>query len=192
MVKISGFNIMMVPAGLHWLVMPEVLIFNNNTFYTSTISFNSSQVNFPSNAKLRFMCDASGNSDYIFLDVIEFRGTTTPAAAADADGPILFSNTSHGEMLTDDLLPDDYEALQNYPNPFNPTTTISFTLGNASVISLEVFNIQGQKVATLATGSYSAGTHAVEFDASDLSSGVYLYRLTTDENVETKKMLLLK
>jgi len=81
---------------------------------------------------------------------------------------------------------------QNYPNPFNPTTNISFTLPEASDVSLEVFNMQGQRVAAIAGGTMAAGSHNVSFDAANLSSGIYLYRLTAGAFTATNKMMLVK
>ncbi len=89
-------------------------------------------------------------------------------------------------------LPKSYSLSQNYPNPFNPVTEIKFALPRSVDIRLEVFNVLGQKVATLADGRCDAGEHTVIWNASRQASGVYLYRLTAGEFVETKKMLLLK
>ena len=89
-------------------------------------------------------------------------------------------------------LPDTYVLDQNYPNPFNPSTMIRFALPEASVVQLDVFNITGQFVGRLANGSMGAGWHSVEFDASTLSSGIYLYRLTAGEQTITRKMMLVK
>lgn len=80
----------------------------------------------------------------------------------------------------------------NYPNPFNPCTSIEFALPEAVKVRLEVFNIRGQKVATLVDGHLNAGEHSVLWDASDAASGVYLYRLTAGDFVEARKMMLLK
>ncbi len=94
-------------------------------------------------------------------------------------------------------LPEGYELEQNYPNPFNPTTRIAFTLPSAQRAKLQVFNVQGRLVKTLIDGEMEAGSHAVEWHATDdsgapVASGVYLYRLTTAQGSVTKKMSLVK
>ena len=89
-------------------------------------------------------------------------------------------------------LPQNYALSQNYPNPFNPTTKINYSLPEATKVSLEVYNLLGRKVMELVNGQQSAGYHTATFDASGLSSGVYLYKLTTPSFTETKKMLLIK
>ena len=93
--------------------------------------------------------------------------------------------------------PPSHESLEvvllgNFPNPFNPTTEISFSLPWASHVKLEIFNVMGQKVATLVDGRREAGEHVVQWDGSAVASGVYLYRLQTGDFVDTKKMILLK
>ena len=90
------------------------------------------------------------------------------------------------------VLPTEFSLGQNYPNPFNPQTAINFALPEPSIISLEVYNVMGQKVTTLAEGQWNAGIHQITWDASTVASGVYFYRLSTEDFVETKKMVLLK
>ena len=90
--------------------------------------------------------------------------------------------------------PAGFSLGQNYPNPFNPSTNISYTLGVNSTVSLRVFDMLGRQVATLVGGErQSAGTYTASFDASKLSSGMYIYQLSTAEGVQlTRKMMLIK
>ncbi|MCE1187686.1 MAG: choice-of-anchor A family protein [Ignavibacteria bacterium] len=81
---------------------------------------------------------------------------------------------------------------QNYPNPFNPTTTIRYTIAEDCNVRLEVFNITGQLVRTLVQNAQHKGQYAVSFNASNLSSGMYIYRITAGANVQTRKLMLLK
>ena len=89
-------------------------------------------------------------------------------------------------------LPTDYSLSQNYPNPFNPTTKIQYSLTATTNVKLSVYNIMGQEVMQLVNEDQTAGKYIVDFDAQNLQSGVYFYRLQTGKFVETKKMLLLK
>ncbi|MBU0507203.1 T9SS type A sorting domain-containing protein, partial [bacterium] len=86
----------------------------------------------------------------------------------------------------------EYALYQNYPNPFNPTTQIRFDLAEAGLVRLTIYNLTGQEVATLLNGSLAAGPHAVEFDARDLPSGMYLYRLEAADFSAVRKMMLMK
>ena len=88
--------------------------------------------------------------------------------------------------------PKEFELNQNYPNPFNPSTNIQYALPVDAQVSLVIYNALGQKVMELVNGQKSAGYHTATFNASALSSGVYLYRLTTPSFTQTKKMLLIK
>lgn len=100
------------------------------------------------------------------------------------------TTTSIGEPRSE--LPAKMKLRQNYPNPFNPTTTISFELAKAKNINLEVFDLLGQHVSTLASGVLEAGEHTVMFFAGHLSSGLYVYRLQSDEGIQTRFMTLIK
>jgi hypothetical protein len=94
--------------------------------------------------------------------------------------------------IEDEVLPTALELDQNYPNPFNPTTAISYSLNEAMPVQLSVFNMNGQKVATLVNSTQNAGSYNVNFNASNLASGLYIYRLTTPMGSITRKMTLMK
>ncbi|MFW6348055.1 MAG: T9SS type A sorting domain-containing protein, partial [Cyclonatronaceae bacterium] len=110
--------------------------------------------------------------------------------------PVVFFNNEeeHDTVVPVSGLPQKLALGQNYPNPFNPSTMISYELPESSHIRLRVFNMQGQEVARLAGGYQSAGVHRINFDASALASGVYMYRLeATDAGVAlSRKMTLIK
>jgi len=88
--------------------------------------------------------------------------------------------------------PNTYELNQNYPNPFNPSTLIRYAIPEAGIVSLRVYNLLGEEVATLVDGFKNAGGYEVTFDAFSLSSGIYFYQINSDNFTSTKKMMLLK
>jgi len=90
------------------------------------------------------------------------------------------------------LVPEEYTLMQNYPNPFNPSTTIKYQLPNSGIVTLKVYDILGKEVASLVNEEKSLGRYVVNFNASLLASGVYLYRLMVNDYVDVKKMILLK
>lgn len=92
----------------------------------------------------------------------------------------------------DDIQISSFELNQNYPNPFNPSTKISYTLGERSNVTLKVFDVLGREVASLVNTTQEAGKHEVNFDAQNLSSGLYIYTLSAGSFTQSKKMMLLK
>ncbi len=111
----------------------------------------------------------------------------------DYNGTFDYSNVVEADVVA----PTVFALEQNYPNPFNPSTTINFSLAVDSKVSLKVFNVLGQEVASLVNGQLSAGSQKISFDASSLNSGVYFYRLDADgidgqKFSSTKKMILTK
>ncbi len=99
---------------------------------------------------------------------------------------------SVGQSAADAVAPGDFQLLQNYPNPFNPSTSIRYSLAHKSAVQLVVFNTLGQQVATLVQGEQQAGYHEILFDASDMPSGVYIYRLTAGEDSAAKRFVVLR
>jgi len=93
---------------------------------------------------------------------------------------------------SNDNIPGRYHLLQNYPNPFNPVTTIEFNLDQSTDVTVSVYNPLGQKVKTIVNSRQPAGEYQINFDASDLASGVYFYRIKAGNFVKVNKMLLMK
>ncbi|MCD8479841.1 MAG: T9SS type A sorting domain-containing protein [Candidatus Cloacimonetes bacterium] len=101
------------------------------------------------------------------------------------------------DIIHDTIPPVGFELKANYPNPFNPNTTISFNLKEASEISLEIYNVYGQRIKVLSSGSYRAGENSVSWDGTDsgnrpVASGIYFYQLRTPKGLDTRKCVLLK
>jgi N-acetylmuramoyl-L-alanine amidase len=118
-------------------------------------------------------------------------------------------NENTGELYFDDLrvvnkttvgvddeeisgIPSDYILEQNYPNPFNPSTQIRFGIPQSGLVKLDIYNLLGQKITTLINEEMSSGYHSVDFNAGDISSGIYVYSLSVNDFVTSKKMVLLK
>jgi len=131
-------------------------------------------------------------SSYTFTDNVAKFGAAVynyRLKQIDFDGTAKYYNLSQNVEIT---APKTFALEQNFPNPFNPTTSISFSLPTESKVSLEVYDVLGKVVRTLVNENRAAGSYTVTFDASNLSSGVYFYRLTAGENTLLKKMNLMK
>ena len=105
----------------------------------------------------------------------------------DTDGQFEYS-----DVVEVEIMPAQFELSQNYPNPFNPSTTIRFSLPKETQLKINIYNMLGELVETLAEGTYEAGYHKVTFNASSLPSGAYIYRIESSDFVQVRKMVLLK
>jgi hypothetical protein len=104
--------------------------------------------------------------------------------------PGIINSIDGGKGLN--IVPTKLTLSQNYPNPFNPTTTIEYSISKSSQVTLKVFNMLGKEVTTLVNKKQTAGEHSVKFDASNLASGVYLYKIKAGNTTIAKKMVLIK
>ncbi|MCH8568529.1 MAG: DUF4397 domain-containing protein [Balneolales bacterium] len=133
------------------------------------------------------------------------RGFLNPEENMDGPGFGLIAVLINGVVIPLELVPSSldpieavngFELAQNYPNPFNPVTNIQFSLAENADVKLEVFNLQGQRVATLAQGKFNQGAHTVSFSAEHLASGLYIYRLSAAFSrttfTQSRKMMLVK
>jgi len=93
---------------------------------------------------------------------------------------------------TDNVLPTEFVLNQNFPNPFNPTTKISYSIPKTSPVEITVFDLLGNKIVKLVDEVKSPGNYEINFDAAELSSGIYFYRLQSNEIIRTKKLMLIK
>ncbi|MEX2604908.1 MAG: carbohydrate-binding protein, partial [Gracilimonas sp.] len=150
---------------------------NNTGSWNTFIEFSTDvdSVNGRHDVYLRF----TGNEDEELLRLKQFRFTPRRV-------PISTTNEVKSEI------PGTVKLNQNYPNPFNPNTVISYQLPMSSKVSIKVFDMLGREVATLVDEQISAGEHRVSFDASTLSSGMYIYRINAGDFVQSRKMMLIK
>ncbi|MBX2975240.1 MAG: T9SS type A sorting domain-containing protein [Ignavibacteriaceae bacterium] len=169
---------------LNWQTATEQ---NNHGFEIERISNNENW------EKIAFV-NGNGNSNspktYSFTDEsLSFGKYSYRLKQIDNDGSFTYSESVEIEI---ENIPTEYTLYQNYPNPFNPSTTIKFGLPKDSKVILEVYNIIGEKVTTLINQEMSAGYHNVNFTGSELSTGIYIYRITANEFTSTKKFILMK
>ncbi|WP_421773442.1 BspA family leucine-rich repeat surface protein [Gracilimonas sp.] len=140
------------------------------------------------NGELAITARADADTFFVAIQVSNTDGITSLDTMEVRTDPNFITSA---EMMA--ALPDEFELNQNYPNPFNPTTVIRYGVPQSSEVRLEVFDMLGRKVATLVNGERQrAGWHQVNFDASRLASGMYLYRIVAGKYVQTKKMMLIK
>ncbi len=149
------------------------------------------QTNHPFAFTTRMAYDATANgSDGIVMGDENYDIVFVPSGAMQQPVDIVDNDDGY-------LLPTKFTLSQNYPNPFNPATTIEYNVPSRSQVTVEIFNVLGQKIRTLVDETKPAGKYSITWDGDDLngqavSTGIYLYRFQTDDIVKTKKMILLK
>ncbi|MEO6693886.1 MAG: T9SS type A sorting domain-containing protein [Ignavibacteria bacterium] len=152
-------------------------------------------------ARMRLQTSAETLKD-VSLDLVNRSGPENPYTKifSYADNKII-DITNHEEMVSDNLqipnnsssqIPREFAIAQNYPNPFNPSTSISFDIPSLSEVSLSVFDLTGREIASLVNETLEPGSYSYKWNASQLSSGIYFYRIKAGSFVQTKKMVLIK
>jgi len=177
--SVNGAN-----AVLQWITATEL---NNHGFEVQRKNKNSNWINV---SFVNGNGTSTEKSIYSYTDIdlhpgkYEYR-----LKQVDYDGKYTYSPVISVEI---GLTPGKFELAQNYPNPFNPVTTISFTIGASSFVSLKIFDVLGNEIEMLVNEEMQPGAYSKSFSASKFASGVYYYRLSAGGYVDTKKMLLLK
>ncbi|MBK7631711.1 MAG: T9SS type A sorting domain-containing protein [Ignavibacteriales bacterium] len=178
-------NILSIPGNINGARIIEISI-NNNGDYVA-ISLN----------KIFFSSDQGNtwNSESFPLETLTslfFSDSNTGWITG--QNSLVLKNTNSGitNIKTIDNWIDNYSLSQNYPNPFNPTTKISYSIATAGIVSLKIYDILGREVSTLVNEEKSAGRYEVNFNASQLASGVYFYQIKAGSFTQTKKLMLLK
>jgi hypothetical protein len=143
------------------------------------------------------------DSGFVFLDTLSFGAQLADVSygrTPDGDAKLTYftsptpgySNVIENSIENDIILPEEFVLNQNYPNPFNPTTTISYRIGSIADVELSIFDMSGKKVTTLVREVQATGSYKLIWDASNLASGIYFYRLQAGTYIDTKKMILMK
>ncbi len=163
-------QISITDAPSRWTVHPSSGSISAGGFRDIAISFNSEGL---AEGNYQGQLNINSNAGDV---IVPINIVVSTAVSVDREPAIVYS----------------YKLEQNYPNPFNPTTTISWELASDGMVSLRIFDISGREIASVVDGWFGAGKHNVSFDASNLSSGVYIYRLQAGEYVESRKLVLIK
>jgi len=163
-----------------------------------TIEYNASALNFvDSDTLLKFNFDVDLSSDVIEFIPVNFVGDNNVSDAS--SNPFVVYTENGGVNIEDkpnaidnELSANRFELHQNYPNPFNPSTTINFNLKIAAEITIGIYSLDGKLIETLVDSRMENGLHKVTWNAENFSSGVYLYKLQTDQFQATRKCILMK
>jgi hypothetical protein len=179
----TGWQYLIFQTAFIWDGTSNILMevcFDDNSF-NSNSSVYASQVNNMVWHQSQDLPSGSGCNDLIGGSSQSLRPNIT-----------FIMNTILGVKENENIIPKEYSLNQNYPNPFNPVTKISFSVPKKDFVTLKIYDILGREIITLVNEIKSPGNYIVDFNAEHLSSGVYYYRLSTDNYSDTKKMMLIK
>ncbi len=178
------------PAGMKWinLLTDQGYLHNANLVYEATVNLKVGQ--------------KTGDYAIGYLVTVNTMDMLKFLNDQDADQQLAGTDTSMNHMVTvigsSDVerqvseIPAEYKLSQNFPNPFNPSTTFNYSLKDAGEVEIGIFDVSGKEIQSLVKGYRTAGSYQVNFNAANLPSGIYYYKISTSEFVQTKKMMLLK
>ena len=191
-------------TSVNRVIAPMMGPFSGTVTYTASVSPSPSQgtITFnwsPSNQKTFSGAPDSLTLNTVVSSTVPYQNYTITVTAAENGGQRTHSRTwiltvanIQGINNTGNDVPLIYALGQNYPNPFNPTTQIDYSLPKQTFVTISVYNLLGQEVATLVNSLKPAGVHEVTFNASDLPSGIYYYRIKAGDYTDARKMMLVK
>jgi hypothetical protein len=163
----------------------RIEVSNNNTNWTVVVD----KTNNTSTAQTQNDPFTANSVRYVRITITSTQSSNTWASFREFR---VFGLITSVEDETVESIPQNTELLQNYPNPFNSETTLNYALAEPGHVTLKIFNILGQEVATLVNENHRGGNYAVRFNSSEMSSGIYFCQLWTKQFVQSKKMILLK
>lgn len=194
-------------SAFSYMSVPSVKLYDKSVKFTASVSptpsggtltlsfLNKSNNNlldtltsFPDSLRLRVKATGGVTSGSYTITVLGKGPNGTPVHQR----TISLSVTPVGLSSNENEIPKDFYLYQNFPNPFNPSTQIRFDLAKSGLVTLDVYDITGRKISELVNENLNAGRHNVEFNASELSSGIYFYRIVTPEFTSIRKMILVK
>ena len=157
--------------------------FNNNTFYSSSITIDPTDVNFASNMKVRFRCDASGNSDDVYIDEVTVTGIS-------GGGARLANRTKSISVLHEMILTEEVidAELTIYPNPVKGVLKASFGVEEELIGMVELMDVSGKTIETQTT-QFTKGLNMIEMETSSLKSGIYFLKVVVGESVQIKRVI---
>jgi len=194
-------------SGFAFITVPSVKMYTDIVKFTASVSpspsagtitltllnkisnvFLDSLTTYPDSLRIRVKTSGGVTSGVYTITVIGSGSNGTPAHSRS----IALTVSPVGLTQNNNEIPDDFTLFQNYPNPFNPATKIRFNISNPGSVKLSVFDLSGKQVAILVESEYKTGKYEVDFNAENLSSGVYFCKMETSGFVNVKKMLLVK
>jgi hypothetical protein len=186
-VELTSFNATATSEGvlLNWTTATEI---NNHGF---EIERSEDATEFYTVAFVQGAGTSTETREYVYTDNVEYKGGEIfyyRLKQVDLDGRVEYSDIVEVEFD----IPRDFVLHQNYPNPFNPSTTIKYAVPKTSQVSIKVYDMTGQEVASLVNEMKEVGTYEVKFDGRNLASGIYIYRMIADNFTSVRKLNLLK
>lgn len=198
MVGTSGTIVKTTDKGDHWKLADTVFHTTNTLFRVSFPSLN--RITTVGGAGTIITSTDGGNNWELqnsgtlsILYAVHFKDANTGCVVGESG--LILTTTNGGAVFVNNIstsTPDKYYLYQNYPNPFNPNTNIRFQIKKSGWVSLKVYNLLGKEVVTIIDGKMEPGIYEAPFSGNGLNSGIYMYKLQTENFTETKKMCLIK